>query len=412
MRADAPSSRVACSRSLLALSRRGAVIARPYAHGLSFVVRAADMQGTRATARRPRHGARRRSARSTIPTTRRLDARAASTSRRAPHRAGAADVRAARRPASTSRGWSRLARQLVRQRRRRSSRRIFRSCRASRLSPAITDAIEQRRGLARHRSRALAPDRHGRPDGHQLQRRPLGRRGRPRRRSPDRVAYVLSLGGHDDLPRVLRYLCTGDGAAAAGSQLQLTATRREQDPGAFVRPPHDYGVAVILLGARRSGGAGGAGRAAARRRPAFSASVGARRASTRPRAGARVRGAARRSRSTLPEPSATLLRYVNDRDVVHLGARLLPYVGCLRRRPGAVAVAVAEAVGAGLPAARHRRQRHPVARIRVSGRGSARPRAGPAAAERPHLARRGRSADARRRRRCSSPGFWGDLLSR
>ena len=30
--------------------------------------------------------------------------------------------------------------------------------------------------------------------------------------------------------------------------------------------------------------------------------------------------------ATLPEPSATLLRYVNDRDVVHLGARLLPYV--------------------------------------------------------------------------------------
>ena len=28
----------------------------------------------------------------------------------------------------------------------------------------------------------------------------------------------------------------------------------------------------------------------------------------------------------LPEPSATLLRYVVDRDVVHLGPRLLPYV--------------------------------------------------------------------------------------
>ena len=28
----------------------------------------------------------------------------------------------------------------------------------------------------------------------------------------------------------------------------------------------------------------------------------------------------------LPEPSASLLRLVNDRDVVHLGSRLLPYV--------------------------------------------------------------------------------------
>ena len=30
---------------------------------------------------------------------------------------------------------------------------------------------------------------------------------------------------------------------------------------------------------------------------------------------------------TMPEPSATLLRYVNDRDVVHLGPRLLPFIG-------------------------------------------------------------------------------------
>jgi pimeloyl-ACP methyl ester carboxylesterase len=30
---------------------------------------------------------------------------------------------------------------------------------------------------------------------------------------------------------------------------------------------------------------------------------------------------------TLPEPSATLLRYVLARDVVHLGARLLPLIG-------------------------------------------------------------------------------------
>ena len=28
----------------------------------------------------------------------------------------------------------------------------------------------------------------------------------------------------------------------------------------------------------------------------------------------------------MPEPSRTLLRYVNERDVVHLGNRLLPYV--------------------------------------------------------------------------------------
>ena len=35
----------------------------------------------------------------------------------------------------------------------------------------------------------------------------------------------------------------------------------------------------------------------------------------------------------LPQPSATLLDYVNNRDVVHLGARLLPYVPVFGRAP-------------------------------------------------------------------------------
>jgi hypothetical protein len=46
-------------------------------------------------------------------------------------------------------------------------------------------------------------------------------------------------GGHGDLPRVLRYLCTG-----------IEPPRPGDPPGAppRVRPPHDYGVAVILVG--------------------------------------------------------------------------------------------------------------------------------------------------------------------
>jgi dienelactone hydrolase len=35
----------------------------------------------------------------------------------------------------------------------------------------------------------------------------------------------------------------------------------------------------------------------------------------------------------MPQPSATLLRYVNDRDVVHLGPRLLPFVGLYGGHP-------------------------------------------------------------------------------
>ena len=56
--------------------------------------------------------------------------------------------------------------------------------------------------------------------------------GRPSIR--DKVAYVVSFGGHGDLGRVLHYLATGEAVHA---------------PGVVTIPPHDYGVAVILYAA-------------------------------------------------------------------------------------------------------------------------------------------------------------------
>ena len=56
--------------------------------------------------------------------------------------------------------------------------------------------------------------------------------GRPAIR--DKVAYVVSFGGHGDLGRVLHYLATGEAVQA---------------PGVATIPPHDYGVAVILYAA-------------------------------------------------------------------------------------------------------------------------------------------------------------------
>ena len=53
--------------------------------------------------------------------------------------------------------------------------------------------------------------------------------GRPSIRG--QIAYILSFGGHGNLPRVLRYLCTGEGGP---------------------RPPHPYGVAVTCYISRRS----------------------------------------------------------------------------------------------------------------------------------------------------------------
>src|SRR5262245_24527554 len=54
----------------------------------------------------------------------------------------------------------------------------------------------------------------------------------------DKVAFVLSFGGHGDLNRVLRYLTPGVAP---------------QVPGLETHPPHDYGVAVILYGAADHG---------------------------------------------------------------------------------------------------------------------------------------------------------------
>jgi len=97
------------------------------------------------------------------------------------------------------------------------------------------------------------------------------------------------------------------------------------------RPPHDYGVAVILLGiADRLVPADQAEplRAAVRR---FLWASHLDRVD-KPQAD-REFAALRDLATQLPEPSATLVGYVNDRDVAHLGARLLPYVGAYGDAP-------------------------------------------------------------------------------
>ena len=64
----------------------------------------------------------------------------------------------------------------------------------------------------------------------------------------DKVAYVVSFGGHGDLGRVLHYLATGEAVQA---------------PGVKTIPPHDYGVDHPLCRGRPDGSAR-AGHAAAR----------------------------------------------------------------------------------------------------------------------------------------------------
>jgi pimeloyl-ACP methyl ester carboxylesterase len=137
--------------------------------------------------------------------------------------------------------------------------------------------------------------------------------GRPSLRG--RLRYVFSFGGHDDLRRVLDYFCaSSDSSDEAGPP-------ERRLPGA----PHDYGVAVAVLAVADHlvpADQLTAFKKAVRR--FLSASYLDRTDKDRAdREFAALRGVA----LTMPEPSATLLAYVNARDVARLGARLRPYVG-------------------------------------------------------------------------------------
>ena len=123
----------------------------------------------------------------------------------------------------------------------------------------------------------------------------------------DRVSFVLSFGGHGDLPRTLNYLCTGE------------------LPGGGNRPPHDYGIAIILLGvADRVVPA----EQVSPLREAILAFLHASHFDMWDKDQAqREFSRAKDMASSLPEPARTLMNYVNTRDVARLGPLLLPHVG-------------------------------------------------------------------------------------
>lgn len=135
--------------------------------------------------------------------------------------------------------------------------------------------------------------------------------GRPSLR--DRVAFVMSFGGHADLPRTLKYLCTGS------------------QPDGRIRPPHDYGVAIILLGV--------ADRVvpAAQAEPLRQTILAFLEAShidmIDKNKGHEAFEHARTMTEALDEPARTLMNDVNNRDVARLGPVLLPYVSALGGDP-------------------------------------------------------------------------------
>jgi dienelactone hydrolase len=127
------------------------------------------------------------------------------------------------------------------------------------------------------------------------------------------VAWVMALGGHADLPRTLKYLCTG-----------------LQDDG-VVRPPHDYGLAIVLLGA--------ADRVVPPDqvqplRDAILSYLEASRLDMVDKAKAKIEfDRAKTLATSLQEPSRTYMNYVNTRDVARLGPVLLPHMAELGGDP-------------------------------------------------------------------------------
>ena len=302
----------------------GALAARPYVHGLSFVVRAAQM-----------HGALRRIADFDAATTREREitipaAGGALRARvyeptRTPHRA--ALLVSGLHPAGIDEPrLVALARQLSA-----SGLSIvtpdFPELARFEITPATTDAIEQA-ALWLSSEPGLSPGGRvglmGISFGGGLAVVAAGRKS-----MADHTAFTAAFGGHDDLPRVLRYLCTGVEERPRHEVRLNPGATDDQEP--FARPPYDGGVAIILLGI--------ADRVvprpqveplrAAVRRFLWASHLDRVDQPQSEREFAALREVAKR----LPQPSATLLRYVNERDVIHLGPRLLPFVGLYGGHP-------------------------------------------------------------------------------
>jgi dienelactone hydrolase len=122
----------------------------------------------------------------------------------------------------------------------------------------------------------------------------------------DRTAFVMSFGGHGDLPRTLRYLCTGI------------------QPDGSTRPPHDYGVVIILLSVADQ--VVPPDQVEPLRKVILTYLEGSRLDLVDKNESWNTYQRARAMTASLPEPAKTLMGYVNERDVAHLGPILLPHV--------------------------------------------------------------------------------------
>ena len=125
-------------------------------------------------------------------------------------------------------------------------------------------------------------------------------------------------------------------AVTATCRARCTISAPASQPDGKHRPPHDYGVAIILLGVADQVVPAEQAPAAAQAILSF---LEASRLDMVDKAAGRDASSRARGRwpTALPEPSRTLMAYVNNRDVAHLGPDPAAAPGRARRRPGAVA---------------------------------------------------------------------------
>ena len=121
----------------------------------------------------------------------------------------------------------------------------------------------------------------------------------------DQLTAVFALGAHADLPRVIRYLCSADGAPKT------------------LAPPHDYGAVLML---RASIGIVAPPDQRDSLDKAVVTFLDASSAETTDKAlSAKLFAQARAEEATLQEPSRSFMHAVNGRDTAGLGRLLAPY---------------------------------------------------------------------------------------
>ena len=155
----------------------------------------------------------------------------------------------------------------------------------------------------------------------------------------DHVAFVLSFGGHGDLARVMHYLCSGQVLGNLERAKQSSAVVGAAQVG--LHPPHDYGVAVVLLSLADR--VVPADQVAALSRGIDGFLLASSLALTDQAAALTVFDEMKTYADTLPEPSRTLMTHVNERAVDKLGPILLPIADGLKDYPGMPALSAERA---------------------------------------------------------------------